>query len=267
MWDGRAACHVAEMEWRASEPPGNRAGRRRGPGAGGRRVLRGRRRTRASIARRGGAAPGARLQDVRAPAGPEEGDRPGRRRRLVRAAARPRDRPGRPERQRQVHHRPDDHRASSGPTAATIMFGDDARRQARRRARCTTTAATCRCLPGPVLRAQPGAQPRLLADAPAGATTKELSGAEARKRAMELLETVGLSPPEQFMNKIPAPALRRPAPARRDRPRPGARPGHHHRRRADLDARRVDPRRDPAAARQARARAATSPSSTSPTTC
>ena len=32
---------------------------------------------------------------------------------------------------------------------------------------------------------------------------KKLSGEEARKRALELLETVGLSPPEQFMNKNP----------------------------------------------------------------
>lgn len=32
---------------------------------------------------------------------------------------------------------------------------------------------------------------------------KHLSGADARKRALELLETVGLSPPEQFMNKNP----------------------------------------------------------------
>jgi peptide/nickel transport system ATP-binding protein len=32
---------------------------------------------------------------------------------------------------------------------------------------------------------------------------KKLGGAAARKRAMELLETVGLSPPEQFMNKNP----------------------------------------------------------------
>jgi peptide/nickel transport system ATP-binding protein len=32
---------------------------------------------------------------------------------------------------------------------------------------------------------------------------KKMNGAEAHKRAMELLETVGLSPPEQFMNKNP----------------------------------------------------------------
>jgi peptide/nickel transport system ATP-binding protein len=32
---------------------------------------------------------------------------------------------------------------------------------------------------------------------------KKLSGSAARKRALELLETVGLSPPEQFMNKNP----------------------------------------------------------------
>ena len=38
----------------------------------------------------------------------------------------------------------------------------------------------------------------------------------------ELLEMVGL--PARLADRLPAPALRRPAPARRHRPRPGRRP-------------------------------------------
>ncbi len=64
-----------------------------------------------------------------------------------------------------------------------------------------------------------------------------------------------------------APALRWSAPAGRHRPRPGAGAGGPGRRRADLDARRVDPGRDRRPARPARARPPASPCSTSPTTC
>ena len=54
---------------------------------------------------------------------------------------------------------------------------------------------------------------------------------------------------------LPAPVLRRPAPAHRHRPRAGARAGADHRRRGGLRARRLDPGAGDRAARQAQARA------------
>ena len=46
-----------------------------------------------------------------------------------------------------------------------------------------------------------------------------LSAREARDRVHELLETVGLTPADAVRREAAAPALRWPAPARRDRPR------------------------------------------------
>ncbi len=69
------------------------------------------------------------------------------------------------------------------------------------------------------------------------------SGVEARVH--ELLETVGLSPPARLRREVPARVVGRPAAARRDRARARGRAVGDRRRRADLDARRVDSHRDP----------------------
>ena len=69
------------------------------------------------------------------------------------------------------------------------------------------------------------------------------SGVDARVH--ELLETVGLSPPDGLRREVPARAVGRSAAARRDRPRACGRAVGDRRRRADLDARRVDSHRDP----------------------
>ena len=75
-----------------------------------------------------------------------------------------------------------------------------------------------------------------------------LDDASARKRVLELLRKVGLDDPEKRLGAYPAPALRRPAPARHDRhgARQRARPAD--RRRADHRARRHHPGADPRAA-------------------
>ena len=82
-------------------------------------------------------------------------------------------------------------------------------------------------------------------------------GDGARARGLELLRTVGLEPAEEFLRPPPLRALRRAAAARRHRARAGGRARPARRRRADLDARRLDPHRraQPAGAAQARARA------------
>ena len=67
---------------------------------------------------------------------------------------------------------------------------------------------------------------------------RKRDGAEAEKKARALLERVGI--PEKA-DSYPGPALRRPAAARRHRPRPGDGPEDHALRRADQRAR---PRND-----------------------
>ena len=98
---------------------------------------------------------------------------------------------------------------------------------------------------------------------------------DVEERVHELLETVGLVPPAHYAGEVPAPALGRPASARRDRARAGGRAAGAHRRRADLDARRLDPRRDPqpdarpqgyAASRSSMSRTTWRARATSPTT-
>ena len=73
------------------------------------------------------------------------------------------------------------------------------------------------------------------------------SAAEARKRAGELLELVGI--PRARGGAYPARAVGRHAPAGDDRDGPRLRPGDRHRRRADDRARRHGPGADPRAAR------------------
>ena len=73
-------------------------------------------------------------------------------------------------------------------------------------------------------------------------------------------------PPERDRREVPARALRRPAPARRDRARARRRAGGDPGGRADVDARRVDPHRDPEPDARAQGASAAWPSSTSRTT-
>ena len=76
------------------------------------------------------------------------------------------------------------------------------------------------------------------------------SRAQARDRAIEVLELVGLPQPLERLERLPASALRGPAPARDDRDRAGLRTARADRRRADHGARRDDPGADPRAARR-----------------
>ena len=79
---------------------------------------------------------------------------------------------------------------------------------------------------------------------------------EREANVSRALEAAGLRPASAFAGAVPARAVRRPAPASGDRGRAGHGPGGHRRRRAGLDARRVDPdRAAPADARPARASA------------
>ena len=71
------------------------------------------------------------------------------------------------------------------------------------------------------------------------------SRAAARAEALRLLERVRLPQASAAARRLPASALRRPAPARDDRDRAGLRPDAADRRRADDRARRDDPGRDP----------------------
>ena len=66
---------------------------------------------------------------------------------------------------------------------------------------------------------------------------------DARLRACEALDRVGIPDRGARLDAYPAPVLRRHAPARRHRDRAAAPAGAHHRRRADHGARRVRSRR------------------------
>ena len=70
---------------------------------------------------------------------------------------------------------------------------------------------------------------------------------EARARALELLRLVEIPDPDPPYRRVPAPAVRRSAPARDDRAGPGVRPEAAHRRRADHGSRRHRAGRDPQA--------------------
>ena len=94
----------------------------------------------------------------------------------------------------------------------------------------------------------------------------ELAGAKKPEIARKVGAAAAILSLEPLLERKPAPALRRPAPARRDGPRDRARPQGLPVRRAALQPRRqapgADARRDQGAARSGSAR----PSSTSPTT-
>ena len=71
--------------------------------------------------------------------------------------------------------------------------------------------------------------------------------------ARDLLDRVGIPDPDRRLTRLPAPALRRHAPARAHRDRPGLPAAAAHRRRADDRPRRDDPGADPRPAQGARA--------------
>ena len=77
-----------------------------------------------------------------------------------------------------------------------------------------------------------------------------LDDATARARVLELLRKVGLDNPERRLQRLPAPALRRAAPARDDRHGAGQRARPADRRRAHHRARRHHPGADPRAAEE-----------------
>ena len=72
-----------------------------------------------------------------------------------------------------------------------------------------------------------------------------VSRRDVTPRVHELLRTVGLVPPEKYAAKYPHELSGGPAAARRDRARARGQPVGDPRGRADLDARRLDPDRDP----------------------
>ena len=74
-----------------------------------------------------------------------------------------------------------------------------------------------------------------------------MTDAQARARAVELLQLVGIPDAERPARAVSASVLRRHAPARDDRDRPCLQSEAHHRRRADHRARRHHPGADPRA--------------------
>ena len=95
-------------------------------------------------------------------------------------------------------------------------------------------------LPGPVLLAQPaGSAPATSSASRSRCTACWRQARHGASGWRQLFERVGLR--QRADGQLPAPVLRRPAPAHRRRPRAGAQPQAHHRRRAGVGARRVDP--------------------------
>ena len=152
-----------------------------------------------------------------------------RRRRLVRAAARARSRRSSA---RAAAARARSHACSPASTS-------------RPRARCSSTAATsprrasrarrpalplagADDLPGPVRLAEPGEDGASPPRATAAASTSSSPRERDRRRACASCSTtVGLVPPEQIADEVPARAVRRPAAARRDRARARRRADRH----------------------------------------
>ena len=121
-------------------------------------------------------------------------------------------------------------------------------------------------LPGPVRSLNPAKRLGYVAVAPA----RELPGPQGRGAARAgqgAARDGGADAGRPVHQPLRLRAVRRPAPAGGHRPALAVEPEHHRRRRAHLQPRRVDPRRDPRAAQRPRPATATSASSTSPTTC
>ena len=102
-------------------------------------------------------------------------------------------------------------------------------------------------LPGSVRDAEPEAADHRLRPRAAHRQRRRATRRDRQVRAFGALEASGLRPAAEFAFRYPARAVGRPAPARRDRRRAGHAAGADRRRRARLDARRLDPDRAPAA--------------------
>ena len=119
-------------------------------------------------------------------------------------------------------------------------------------------------LPGGDERPQPGAARRASRSPSRSCSTRASREAKAMVRTQGALRARRHQP--QARHGLPAPALRRHAPARHDRHGAGLQPQARHRRRADDGARRHGAGADPRAHRSACARSSTSRSSSSATT-
>ena len=249
---GSARCLLVEAEAAGGPTAGSR-------GAASSSWTRSSPRTRSA---RGGAddEPGAggrrRQQGLPGPPEPHHDDHRGGGRRVVRAAPRTGQRAGRPERLAARRRSPGWSRASSGPPAAgsgsrtprsTSWAGEPCARY-RRHVQLV--------FQDPFSRAQPDPHHRLRASAVRCATTWAWTRSRPAQRARRAAGDGRDEPARPVPRQAAAPALRWSAPAGRDRPGAGAGAGGPDRRRADLDARRVDPGGDRRPARPARARPA-----------
>ena len=121
----------------------------------------------------------------------------------------------------------------------------------RRAARLPTTGPDH--LPGPVRDAQPEADDPRLRGRAARRQRHRAKGDEREAKVIAALESAGLRPGHRLHVPLPARAVRRPAPTGRHRRCAGHGSRGHRRRRAGLDARRLDPDgASPADARPAR---------------
>ena len=141
----------------------------------------------------------------------------------------------------QDHMRPRDRRASTASTSGRILFrgATSPKSAARRRARLCR--APCRW--SSRIRSRPSTPPTRSATISSGplklhGTPRAVMPPSAVRRESSPRSS---SIPDETIGKYPARALGRRAPARQPRPRAGCRRRADHRRRADLDARRVDP--------------------------
>src|ERR671934_676424 len=156
-------------------------------------------------------------------------DRPRRDRRL-----------GRRERQRQEHDRPPPRARVQAHPRRDLLRGPAAELAARAQATARVRERRPDGLPGPVLLDQPGL-PGLARDQAGAAAASRGPGEAARSRARARRGRARAA--REDGRQVPARAERRPAPAGRLRPGLGVQPEADHRRRARLDARRLDPDR------------------------
>ena len=164
------------------------------------------------------------------------------------------------------------------PTSGEVLFdGKDIAQRARSPGHAPVPVRGADDLPGPVRLAEPGQDGSPPSRAAAADPRAASSAADVDERVEELLETVGLDTGCELRGEVPARAVGWAAPARRDRARARRRALRDRRRRADLDAGRLDPDRDPqpdarpegarAASRSSTSRTTSRVPATSPTPC